>query len=207
MSDKETTGGTPESGEKSYTQAEVDALVESTRKDEGTKSWRHWQSVNDRANSTLKTERDAAIAELSKLRDEAVNKLPPEERTEEYLKEIRDGLRQRDPAPDNPPAQTGGGEDPAAQTRQQMSVILKEHGVDPAKIDWADDAEGEVALRRFVKSVVSQVVPPKGGEDEASREANRVDTSRPAGERTFNLKDSDPADLIRSGLSQPFKGG
>lgn len=199
---------------KTYTETEVQDLIGKATKEGETKSYRHWQSIADKVVAAEKTRNQALATELQGLKDKAFETLSPEDRTKAIWEEIKAGKaapaggEQSKDSPGDKGAQDAGAgsDDQVAVIRGSINEALKDAGVDPAKVDWADDASGPEAMKRFLKSIVTQLKPaetPKG----AVTEASRVDTSRSAGGAvTVDLKSIDPTALITSGLSKPWKG-
>lgn len=199
------TGETPkpeaDASPKTYTEEEVKELLGNAKKEGQTEAYRHWQSVNDRVISAERGKNEALNKELKDYRDKAFEALSPEEQNKALMREVRDKLDK----PTAPKAEEPS--DPAGvNVRESVNATLKEAGLDPSKIDWADDAQGPEAMKRFLKSIVTQVKPAEVKPSEEEVEANRVDSSKSAGGSIINLKDIDTRDLISKALSKPFKG-
>jgi hypothetical protein len=229
MPEEDTTAGTPEANAspadagakteevKTYTEAEVATLLEGAKKDGQTAAYRHWQSVNDRVVAAERTKSEGLARELQGFKDKAFEALTPEEQTKAVWQELR--TRNNAPAPQDDQSNVSPGKPESASTgqagdeyvtavRDSVNEALKEANIDPSKVDWADDANGPDAMKRFIKSITAQMKPadaPKGS-SEAEKEANRVDTSSGGGSHAVDLKSIDAAALISTGLGKPFKG-
>lgn len=219
MSD-ETKTGTPSAAEgqdksaqdKSFTEAEVQTRIAEALKEGETKAYRHWQAINDKVVAAERTKNAGLAKELDELKGKQFESLSPDEQTKAMLRDIHQAVNKprEDTQGDTQKKSTsddtqGGGDDVVAAVRTSIGEALKEAGLDPAKVDWAEDTSGPEALKRFLKSVVTQVKPAadkKPSEEET--EVNRVDTSKGGG-HVVDLRTIDPMALVRAGLDKPPK--
>lgn len=201
-------------------QAITDAKAEGEKTGQTT-AHAHWQSVTDKAVAGLRKENTDALAEkdkaIAELRTAQLATMSPEERSTAILEDVQkmlagQGANSASNKPqtvDNMPQNQGDNaqadrDDEAAKQavtkiREEMGEHLsKTYGVDASKIDWADDAQGTDAVKRFTDSVFSQMKP--GAKAPNEDDPNKVDTSNSnESHTTFDPKTTTPESLIQSG--------
>ncbi len=235
MPDDIQTGGTDEDGgeedkdsPQTYTKEELEKAVadakDTATKETNQKAWSHWQGIADTKiaeASKTSEEREAALrTELTAREKTAMEAMTPEDRSAVMLQKVYDKMAQsgvstsaqdhKEPAP---APSTGSEPDAQAIEAQQAAVrvsvgaILKEeYGIDPAKVDWAEDKSGPEAMKQFLASVIALRDAKAKGDETEDDDSDRTDQSVGTKGATDILK-QDPGDLIRSGFGKPFKVG
>lgn len=188
MSDDINTGTPNES--KTYTEEEVQELLKGARQEGETKAYRHWQSVADKLVAAERANNQKLAEELQQLKNRMFEGLSPEDKVKAVWEEINRGSVANEPSNDEEPPQDVG------DLRESINNTLKELGIDPSKVDWADDADGPTAMKRFIGSIIKQLQPVASQKHEGSR----VDTSRSVGGNIVDLKTFDSMAAIRRGL-------
>lgn len=197
--------------DKTYTQAEVDTLLGTTKeeaqKEAVTNSWSRFQSEADKKIAEANKRGDTAVTELQELKRQQMETLSPEERQRVQTDEIYKRMNSEEPtkvgadAPSgpqpqvepSPPADSGQDEAKAA-----VAKILQEEGIDPEKVDWGEGADPQEAMRRFIRSVKGQQSPPD--EEPPPEQSPTPDTSRGAGP-SADITKEDPTELITRAYS------
>lgn len=220
---------------KTYTKEELDAAIADAKaeaKREGeSNAFRHWQSVHDKqmaeATKSLQEQNAALQADLAAREKAAMDAMSPEDRQRaimekmwEKMNQPQDGAKSASPQGQSqtPPKDQGQPQyqepDVAAaqkQVRESVGAILKsDFGIDPTKVDWAEDTSGPEAMRRFLKSVREQMggegaKKPEGEGKDGDDDVNRVSTSH-GSTAAPDVKDIDPGSLIRSGYGKVVRG-
>jgi len=222
MSDEKTTGETGEPTQENvtnqdapqtYDEATVQRLIAEAKQEGKTESWRHWQSLADKAVSSVAAEKANLQKQLDELKARQLEGMTPEQRQAAMLEAIYERLQTGGgqataPIPATPPPDSTSGpqDDSAAAIKQQVSDVLKEMGVDPAKVDWAEDTSGAEAMKRFIKSIASQAgQPPTEAPKPQDKEENQADTSKPGAAPVDPLQ-QDPMALLRKGYGTRVQG-
>lgn len=207
--DKQSNGGTTG---KVYTEDEVKKLLAESEKKGQATAWKHWQSIHDKALSAEKAktaqEKELLLKELNDLKQKQLESLTPEERQRVLLEEIYKRME----SGSNKPSRTETLESPQDEEyvsegtvntetiRAEVGAVLKEMNVDPDKVDWGEGTTGMEAMKRFLKSIVTQLKSSEKPSE--SSEADRLDLTRSTNFKPFDLKSINTAELITAGLKK-----
>lgn len=213
----EQSGGTQgEETPKTYSEAELKELIEKARgeglKEGESKAHSHWQSVADQKVSQVMKATEEKLAaserELSEFRKARMESMSPEEQQAAMLREVYERLTSGEKASGSKQETSGvdtkqgfetqkdSEKDSVKDARSQFDPVLKELGLDPSKVDWADDAQDMgTQIKRFVQSLIAQQKAEDKGPTEEEQEAERVNTSRSVG-ATKDILKADPWDLV-----------
>lgn len=208
---------------KTYSQEDLDKLIEETKKQAASEGYRLGQSHKDKEIAEMKrqwgeteTQYEKRLAEREK---QDFDKMSPEEQDRYMVRKVYEkmygsGENSSDSKTDSSPTNRTddgrvsdpGDDDSQSQVKETVNSVIKEMGLDPAKLDWGEDAKDPAdALKRFVKSIASQQNASQGNEkqdaDDDDTEASRVSRSRSSA-ATKDIKDVDPLELIREGYAE-----
>lgn len=227
-------GGTPDdktqAGDpKTYTEEEVTAIRADVVKETTTAVYRDAQSRADKAISikvaeieqTSGTDRKRLEGELEEFRKTRFASMTTEERNAYMVEELYNRGTGTATATDSPPADggkgkagtddvppaSGQGDAPAAAAvamKVKVGETLKEMGLDPEKVDWADgETDPTKAMTRFIGSIAKL----QSGQDpnETENGGDDIDLSRSAGAGVGDITKINPVDLIRRGAKKSLE--
>ena len=210
-----------ESNEESttFTQEDVDKQVEAAKKEGQTESYRHWQGMADKAIAATREEESAKSSkladELGKLKADTLAKMEPDDRRNTMIEEMYANRNQPVPAKIE---STGKDDQSSAEEKQakeaqdalnaSIKQSLKDAGIDPDKVDMADNLQGPEALKKFFKSI-KEVANAKSEGDEKEPEedddSNSQSSSSSSG-KTLDVTKVDPLDIMREAPREIIRG-
>ncbi len=218
------TGGEQNEEPTTFSQEDVDKQVEAAKKEGQTDAYRHWQGVADKAIAATREEESAKSstlsAELSKLKADALEKMEPADRQNAMIEELYADRNKPAPAAtkstskdDQASAEEKTAKEAQDTVNESIKTAMKAAGIDPDKVDMADNLQGPEALEKFFKSVKAAAgtgAKSDGDDDgeeseEEDDDSNRQSSSASSG-KTVDVITTDPLDIMREAPREIIRG-
>ncbi len=224
MSDTDNDTGEEKNEESTtFTQEDVDKLVEAGKKEGQTESYRHWQGMADKAIAATREEESAKSSDLAeevkKLKSDALGKMEPDDRRNAMIEEMYEDRNKPAPVKTESTSkadQSSTEEKTAKEAQDAVNVSIKTAmraaGIDPEKVDMADNLQGPEALEKFFKSVKEAASTGTKSEEDSDGEKSEEDddsnsqSSSSSSGKTLDVTKVDPLDIMREAPREIIRG-